>query len=105
MVAARPSAGRSPARKHHDHTTASTPSRFRIRLSSGTLPLVNTTQILKVSRRPGSANASASSARAATPPAPPNPSVKRTRSGKPALAFISFWPKAVLPPRAAYLKR
>ena len=30
-----------------------------------------------------------------------NPSFKRTRSGKPALAFISFWAKAVLPTRAA----
>ena len=29
-----------------------------------------------------------------------NPSFKRTRSGKPALAFISFWAKAGLPPRA-----
>lgn len=31
----------------------------------------------------------------------PNPSLKRTRSGKPALAFISFWAKPVSPPRAA----
>ena len=31
----------------------------------------------------------------------PNPSFKRTRSGKPALALISFWAKAGLPPRAA----
>ena len=33
------------------------------------------------------------------------PSFKRTRSGKPTLAFISFWAKPVLPPRAAQLKR
>ena len=31
----------------------------------------------------------------------PNPSFKRTRSGKPALAFISFSAKAVSPARAA----
>ena len=31
----------------------------------------------------------------------PNPSFKRTRSGKPALAFTSFCAKAGLPPRAA----
>jgi hypothetical protein len=31
----------------------------------------------------------------------PNPSFKRTHSGKPALAFISFWAKAGLPTRAA----
>ena len=35
------------------------------------------------------------------PRAKPNPSFKRTRSGKPALAFISFWAKAGLPTRAA----
>ena len=35
------------------------------------------------------------------PRAKPNPSFKRTRYGKPALAFISFWAKAVFPPRAA----
>jgi hypothetical protein len=35
----------------------------------------------------------------------PNPSFERTRSGRPALAFISFWAKAGLPPRAAQLKR
>ena len=33
--------------------------------------------------------------------ATPNPSLKRNRSGKPALAVISFLAKAVLPPRAA----
>ena len=33
--------------------------------------------------------------------ATPNPSFKRTRYGKPALAFISFWAKAGLPTRAA----
>ena len=31
----------------------------------------------------------------------PNPSFKRTRSGKPVLAFISFSAKAVSPARAA----
>ena len=31
----------------------------------------------------------------------PNPALKRTRSGKPAMAFISFSAKAALPPRAA----
>ena len=31
----------------------------------------------------------------------PNPSLKRTRSGRPALAFISFWAKPALPARAA----
>ena len=31
----------------------------------------------------------------------PNPSLKRTRSGRPALAFISFWAKPALPTRAA----
>ena len=35
----------------------------------------------------------------------PNPSFELTRSGRPALAFISFWAKASLPPRAAQLKR
>ena len=35
--------------------------------------------------------------------APPNPSFQRTHSGRPALAFISFWAKASLPPRAAQL--
>ena len=34
-----------------------------------------------------------------------NPSVKRTGTGKPSLAFISFWAKAVLPAPAAYLER
>lgn len=38
-------------------------------------------------------------------PVTPNPSVKRTRNGMPPLALISFWAKAVLPLRAAYLKR
>ena len=31
----------------------------------------------------------------------PNPSLKRTRSGRPALAFISFWAKPAPPARAA----
>jgi hypothetical protein len=35
----------------------------------------------------------------------PNHSVKRTRNGMPSLAFISFWAKAAMPLRAAYLKR
>ena len=35
----------------------------------------------------------------------PNPSFELTRSGRSALAFISFWLKAALPPRAAQLKR
>jgi len=35
----------------------------------------------------------------------PNPSVKRTRTGKPRMAFISFWAIRGLPVRAAYLKR
>ena len=34
-----------------------------------------------------------------------NPSFKRTRSGKPALAFISFWAKPAPPPRASHVKR
>jgi len=34
-----------------------------------------------------------------------NPSFEPTRSGRPVLAFISFWAKTVLPPRAAQLKR
>ena len=34
-----------------------------------------------------------------------NPSIERTRSGRPHLAFISFWAKCVLPPRAAQRKR
>ena len=36
---------------------------------------------------------------------PPNPSVKRTRTGKPRMAFISFWAIHGLPARSAYLKR
>ena len=35
----------------------------------------------------------------------PNPSVKRTGSGRPALAFISFSAKPALPTSAAYLNR
>ena len=35
----------------------------------------------------------------------PNPSFKRTRSGSAGWAFISFWAKPALPPRAAQLKR
>ena len=35
----------------------------------------------------------------------PNPSVKRTVTGRPPLASISFWAKTVLPAPAAYLKR
>ena len=105
VVAARPAADRSPVRRHHAHTYSRTPSQFRSRFSSGTLPLVNQTQILKVSRRPGYANASATSARAATPPAPPNPSIERTRSGSAGLALISFWAKPAPPPRAAHVKR
>ena len=35
----------------------------------------------------------------------PNPSFKRTRSGGAGLAFISFWAKPALPPRAAQFKR
>jgi hypothetical protein len=38
-------------------------------------------------------------------PVRPNHSVKRTRNGMPSLAFISFWAKAAMPLRAAYLKR
>ena len=34
-----------------------------------------------------------------------NPSVKRTRNGKPRMAFISFWATHVSPLRAAYLER
>ena len=41
-----------------------------------------------------------------TPPHPtPNPSIERTRSGSAGLAFISFWAKPALPPRAAHVKR
>ena len=35
----------------------------------------------------------------------PNPSFKRTGTGRPALGFISFWAKPALPPRAAHVKR
>ena len=35
----------------------------------------------------------------------PNPSIERTRSGSAGLAFISFWAKPALPPRAAHVKR
>jgi hypothetical protein len=35
----------------------------------------------------------------------PNPSIERTRNGMPRLGFISFWPKRVLPLRAAHVKR
>ena len=37
--------------------------------------------------------------------ATPNPSIERTRSGGAGLAFISFWAKPALPPRAAHVKR
>ena len=36
---------------------------------------------------------------------PSNPSIERTRSGSAGLAFISFWAKPALPPRAAHVKR
>ena len=35
----------------------------------------------------------------------PNPSIERTRSGSAGSAFISFWAKPALPPRAAHVKR
>ena len=35
----------------------------------------------------------------------PNPSIERTRSGSAGLAFILFWAKPALPPRAAHVKR
>ena len=35
----------------------------------------------------------------------PNPSVERTRTGRPLQALISFWALCVLPVRAAHLKR
>ena len=35
----------------------------------------------------------------------PNPSIERTRSGSAGVAFISFWAKPALPPRAAHVKR
>ena len=126
VVAARPSAGRSPAAKHHAACGAqshrcsgpgsSTPtarnttpvllaSRCCNGLSSGTLPIVNTTPILKVVRRSGSTNFSAAKARAAIPRAPPNPAVNRTPHGRPCMGFISFSPKPALPRVAGYLER
>ena len=38
-------------------------------------------------------------------PPRPNPSVERTRAGRPLQALISFWALRVLPARAAHLKR
>ena len=38
-------------------------------------------------------------------PPRPNPSVERTRTGRPLQALISFWALRVLPARAAHLKR
>ena len=40
-----------------------------------------------------------------SPPRQPNQSLKRTRTGRPLQAFISFWALRVLPARAAQLKR
>ena len=126
VVAARPSAGRSPAAKHHAACGAqshrcsgpgsSTPtarnttpvllaSRCCTGLSSGTLRLVNTAPILKVWRHSVSVSVSAAEARAAVPPAPPNPAINRTPHGRPCLGFISFSPKPVLPRGAGYLVR
>ena len=126
MVAARPSAGRSPAAKYHARCGAQSRSRFclgsstptagnttplclvnqcRTRLSSCTLLVVNTTPIHKVARRSGSATVSAAKARAVVPPAPPNPAVNRTPHGRPGLGFISFSPKPALPRVAGYLER
>ena len=130
VVAARPSAGRSPAAKHHATCGAQRPrcsgfgssrptagntkpvwltsrsrSRCRTGLGSGTLPVVNTTPIHKVARRSDSANVSAAKARAVAPPAPPNPTVNRTPHGRPGLGFISFSPKPALPRVAGYLER
>ena len=126
VMAARPSAGRSPAAKHHaacgaqSHrcsgpgsstpTTGNTTSVLLASwcctgLSSGTLPVVNTTPILKVSRQSVSVSVSATKARATTPPAPPNPAINRTPHGRPCLGFISFSPKPVLPHGAGYLER
>jgi hypothetical protein len=34
-----------------------------------------------------------------------NPSIERTRTGRPSLASISFWAKPALPARAAHVKR
>ena len=126
VVAARPPAGRSPAAKHHaacsvqshrcsgpGSSTPTTRNTTSVWLaswcctgpSSGTLPTVNTTLILKVSRRSGSASASAAKARAVVPPAPPNPTVNRTPHGRPGVGFISFSPKPGLPRGAGYLER
>ena len=126
VVAARPSAGRFPAAKHHARCGAQSQSRFcrssstptaaeatllclvnrcRTRLSSGTLPVVNTNPMLKVSHHSGSVSVSAAKARAAVPPAPPNPAINRTPHGRPCLGFISFLPKPVLPHGAGYLER
>ena len=126
VVAASPSAGRSPATQHHARCGAqsrhpfwlasstrtarnTTPlwhaSRCCAGLSSGTLSLVNTTPIPKVARRSDSVTASAARARAVVPPAPPNPAVNRTPHGRPGLGFISFSPKPALPRGAGYLER
>ena len=35
----------------------------------------------------------------------PNPSIERTRTGRPRMAFISFWAMHVLPARAAHVTR
>ena len=80
-------------------------NRCCIGLSSGTLPVVNTTPMSKVARRSGSTTVSAAKARAVVPPAPPNPAVNRTPHGKPGLGFISFSPKPALPRVAGYLER
>ena len=37
--------------------------------------------------------------------ATPSPSIERTHSGSAGLAFISFWAKPALPPRAAHVNR
>ena len=126
VVAARPSAGRSPAAKHHARCGAQSKSRFCrssssptagnatpvllasrccTGLNSGTLPAVNTTPIHKVSRRSDSVTVSAAKARAVVPPAPPNPAVNRTPHGRPGVGFISFSPKPVPPRVAGYLER
>ena len=126
VVAARPSAGRSLAAKHHaacsvqshrcsgpgsitptarNTTPVLLASRCCTGLSSGTLPVVNTTPILKVVRDSVSVSVSAAKARAAIPPAPPNPAVNGTPHGRPGLGFISFSPKPVLPRAAGYLER
>ena len=126
VVAARPSAGRLPAARHHARRGAQSGHRFWLDLStpttgnttpvllasrcctglsSGTLPVVNTTPILKVSRHSVSVYVSAAKARAAVPPAPPNPAINRTPHGRPCLGFISFLPKPGLPRGAGYLER